>query len=96
MRDMMPRIRLIILTLAVAITATCAHAAELEIPPPAKPKDLSVFANQPNCMRWTDECVNCTRGTDGKGPTCSNPGFACQPKPIRCMGDAPRSEPQTK
>ena len=47
-------------------------------------------------MRWTDECVNCTRGSDGKGPTCSNIGFACQPKAIRCIGEMPKNEPDKK
>lgn len=82
----MPRSRLILLTLAVALTTAGATAAELEIPPLAKPKELSVYVNQPSCTRWTDECVNCTRGDDGKAPTCSNIGFACQPKAIRCIG----------
>lgn len=80
-----------------SIAAIGAHAAELDIPPPAKPKELSVHVNQPNCTRWTDECVNCTRRTDGQAPTCSNIGFACQPKAIRCLGaELPQSEPQKK
>ncbi|MFT6669372.1 MAG: hypothetical protein ACJAVZ_000825 [Afipia broomeae] len=94
----MQRFRPTMLMLAVALTAaTGAHAAEIEIPPPGKPKALSVYVNQPNCMRWTDDCVNCTRGIDGKGPNCSNIGFACQPKAIRCVGtDIPQSEPEKK
>lgn len=96
MGNVMPRARLTLLTLAVALAATGVRAAELEIPPPAKPKELSVYVNQPNCTRWTDDCVNCTRGVDGKGPACSNIGFACQPKAIRCIGESPPSEPQKK
>ena len=92
----MPCSRLILLTLAAALAATGVRAAELEIPPPGKPKELSVYVNQPNCMRWTDECVTCTGGVDGKGPTCSNIGIACQPKAIRCIGDAPQTEPEKK
>ncbi len=85
------------LVLAVLLIATGARAAEIDIPPPAKPKELSVHVNQPNCARWTDECVNCTRGADGQAPTCSNIGFACQPKAIRCIGaEIPQSEPQKK
>lgn len=84
------------LAIAAILAATGVRAAELEIPPPAKPKELSVYVNQPNCTRWTDDCVNCTRGVDGKGPACSNIGFACQPKAIRCIGDSPPSEPQKK
>ncbi len=83
--------------LAALVAATYARAAEIDIPPLAKPKELSVYVNQPNCMRWTDECVNCTRGADGQAPTCSNIGFACQPKAIHCLGaDIPPSEPQKK
>ncbi|TXJ08526.1 MAG: hypothetical protein E6Q28_17070 [Afipia sp.] len=92
----MPRSRLILLTLAAALAATGARAAELEIPPPGKPKELSIYVNQPNCTRWTDECVTCSRGDEGKAPTCSNIGFACQPKAIRCVGDSPQSDPDKK
>lgn len=93
MGNTMQRSRLTMLILAVALAAAGARAAEIEIPPPGKPKELSVYVNQPNCTRWTDECVNCTRGADGKGPSCSNIGFACQPKAIRCIG---ADVPQTK
>jgi hypothetical protein len=92
----MPRFRPILLTLTIALAATGARAAELEIPPPGKPKELSVYVNQPHCTRWTDECVSCTRGDDGRAPVCSNIGFACQPKTIRCIGELPQSEPQKK
>jgi hypothetical protein len=61
------------------------RAAEIEIPPRPAPENISVQKGPPNCSRWTDECVNCTRGTDGKAPVCSNIGFACQPKAIRCL-----------
>ncbi len=94
----MRSLHLVILTVPVLISvATGAFAAEIDIPPPAKPKELSVHVNQPNCARWTDECVNCTRGDNGQAPTCSNIGFACQPKAIRCIGtEIPQSEPQKK
>lgn len=88
---------LIVLTVTAIMSVSVAFAAELEIPLPLKSKDLSVHVNQPNCARWTDECVNCTRGADGAAPTCSNIGFACQPKAIRCLsGDAPQNEPPKK
>ncbi len=51
--------------------------------------DRAVQANQPNCRRWTNECVNCTRSADDSAPVCSNIGVSCQPKPIRCLEDAP-------
>ena len=88
---------LILTIMAIWISATVARAAEIEIPPPVKPKELSVHINQPNCSRWTDDCVNCTRGADGTAPVCSNIGFACQPKAIRCITtDIPQGEPQKK
>lgn len=92
----MQRSRLTILVLAAFLAASGAHAAEIDIPPPVKPRELSVYVNQPNCSRWTDDCVNCTRGASGEAPICSNIGFACQPKAVRCIGDIPQNEPQKK
>jgi hypothetical protein len=82
--------------LIAGTSITGAVAAELDMPPPGKPKELSVYVNQPNCSRWTDECVTCTRETDNAvAPVCSNIGIACQPKAIRCLStDAPKTEPQ--
>ena len=79
------------LTLTIVISGCNAGtAAELAIPsrpaPKAITKDVSVQTGPPNCARWTDECVSCTRGATGASPVCSNIGFACQPKAIRCLG----------
>jgi hypothetical protein len=90
---------LLILPLASAalLAAGASFAAELEIPSRTAPQDISVHKGPPNCSRWTDECVNCSRGTEGEAPVCSNIGFACQPKAIRCLGPAvPQGEPQKK
>lgn len=62
-----------------------ARAAEIEIPPPRNSQNISMQKGPPNCSRWTDECVNCTRGTGEEAPVCSNIGPACQPKAIRCL-----------
>lgn len=63
--------------------------------PEATSKDIPIQQSQPNCSHWTDECVICARGAPGSQPTCSNIGFACQPKAIRCLsGDIPQSEPR--
>ena len=76
-----------------AVTTASLRAAELDIPAAAPASEnVSMQKGPPNCARWTDECVNCTRGADGEAPVCSNIGFACQPKAIRCVG----SEPATK
>ena len=66
------------------LAGSSVRTAELDIPPrPAE--NVSMQKGPPNCSRWTDGCVNCTRGTDGGTPICSNIGFACQPKAIRCV-----------
>jgi hypothetical protein len=65
------------------------HTAELEIPPRKPVEAVSMQKGPPNCIQWTDQCVNCTRGADGGPPVCSNIGFACQPKAIRCIGSEP-------
>jgi hypothetical protein len=66
-----------------------ARAAEIEIPPPRAPQNVSMQKGPPNCSRWTDECVNCTRGAESEAPACSNIGIACQPKAIRCLSSEP-------
>jgi hypothetical protein len=80
--------RLSRLSLATAITAAiisgAALAADMDIPPPPA-KEISVQKGPPNCSRWTDDCVSCARDTDGAPPVCSNTGFSCQPKPVRCV-----------
>lgn len=81
--------------LAVALLAMCGltdssgRTAELEIPPRQPAGNFSIQKGPPNCSRWTDECVNCSRGADGEAPVCTNIGFACQPKAIRCIGSEP-------
>jgi hypothetical protein len=88
------------LTIAVAtaafLAAGTAFAADIEIPPHTAPEDISVHKGPPNCSRWTDECVNCSRAGEGEAPVCSNIGFACQPKPVRCLSPTPHGEPQKK
>jgi hypothetical protein len=82
---------------AALLAAGAAFAAELEIPSRTAPEDISVHKGPPNCYRWTDECVNCSRGGDGEPSVCSNIGFACQPQAIRCLTPAiPHSEPRKK
>jgi hypothetical protein len=89
------------LTIAVAtaamLAAGAAFAAELKISPRTASEDISVHKGPPNCSRWTDECVNCSRFAEGDAPVCSNIGFACQPKAVRCLSTAiPHSESQKK
>ena len=62
------------------------RTAELEIPP--LQENFSMQKGPPNCSRWSDGCVTCTRDADGDAPACSNIGFACQPKSIRCIASA--------
>ena len=71
-----------VMTIATEVTV----AADLAIPPRKPPANISLQKGPPNCARWTDECVNCARGaTANEAPVCSNIGFACQPKAIRCL-----------
>jgi hypothetical protein len=80
---------------AITIAGT-ALATDLPIPPRPTPKDISVQQGPPNCSRWTDECVNCSRGVKGEAPVCSNIGFACQPKAIRCLSAGAENDLQKK
>jgi hypothetical protein len=76
---------ILLLASAALLAADASFAADLRIPPRTAPEDISVHKGPPNCSRWTDECVNCSRGAEGDAPVCSNIGFACQPKPVRCL-----------
>jgi hypothetical protein len=80
---------LVVTSIVIALTTIAievAVAAELAIPPRKPAADFSMQKGPPNCARWTDECVNCARGaTSGEAQVCSNIGFACQPKAIRCL-----------
>jgi hypothetical protein len=71
------------------MTGSGVSATELEIPARQPAEKVSMQKGPPNCSRWTDECVNCSRGAEGEAPVCSNIGIACQPKAIRCVGADP-------
>jgi hypothetical protein len=71
--------------MTAAIIAGAALAADMDIPPPPAARDISVQKGPPNCSRWTDDCVSCARDAKGAPPLCSNTGFSCQPKPVRCL-----------
>jgi hypothetical protein len=78
----------IIAAFATLLAFGTANAADLAIPSRAAPKEISIQKGPPNCSRWTDECVNCSRGAEGERPVCSNIGIACQPKAIRCLSSS--------
>ena len=81
-----------LVTISVAASASL-RAAELDIPARRPPSEnVSMQKGPPNCARWTDACVNCTRGAEGEAPVCSNIGIACQPKAIRCVSSAPAAK----
>ncbi|MGQ0682991.1 hypothetical protein [Bradyrhizobium sp.] len=87
------------LAFAVALLAmsglagVAVRTAELAIPPHQPAESLSMQKGLPNCSRWTDECVTCTRDAGGEAPACSNIGFACQPRAIRCIASETGSNP---
>ena len=90
-------IALVILAAIFAWAGGAADAADIKVPPRRAPADLQVQQGPANCSRWTDQCVNCSRGADGEPPVCSNIGFACQPQAIRCLSPGiPQGEPQKK
>ena len=73
-----------------ALASAPASAAEIELPRRGAPENISIQQGPPNCSRWTDDCVNCSREGKDTPPVCSNLGVACQPKAVRCLGsDAP-------
>ena len=39
----------------------------------------------PTCIRWTDQCRTCNRGSGEGKFGCSNIGIACQPKEVECL-----------
>jgi hypothetical protein len=83
----MQQLRPVVTLAAALLFATFARAAEIK-PPSAghsSPDNASVYLKQPGCMRWTDECITCTRAGKNEAPICSNIGIACQPKAIRCI-----------
>lgn len=88
------------LALAVALLAMSGLAgssmrtAELDIPTPQPAENFSMQKGPPNCSRWTDDCVTCTRDADGEAPVCSNIGPACQPKAIRCIASGTMKQPK--
>jgi hypothetical protein len=89
----------IVVVSAALLTAGASFAADLKISPRTAPpdEDVSIQKGPPNCSRWTDECVNCSRGAEGERSVCSNIGFACQPQAIRCLSPAvPQGEPAKK
>jgi len=80
--------------IALAATIACvaslnAAASDLNLTPPPEPaQDRPLRIDLPNCSRWTDDCVTCTRETKDGAPVCANIGIACQPKAVHCLDDA--------
>jgi hypothetical protein len=82
--------------LAILSMAAHAHADDLLPLPPDRPaqqqtsgpKETSVHTGPPQCLRWSDNCVSCTRASIEDTPACSNIGPACQPGPIQCLQSA--------
>ena len=83
------RRKILVLFAAITLSAgSAAIAADAPVVPPA-PSGKSIYADQPQCRSWTDECVNCARGENRGAPVCSNIGAACQPKAIHCVEAEP-------
>jgi hypothetical protein len=89
----MRHLHLVVALLALAGSAAAALCAEIEIPPLRGHDKVSVQKGPPNCSRWSDGCVNCSRDDKDDQPVCSNPGVACQPKAIACLSPAATPKP---
>jgi len=99
-------LRFYVIALATLLIAHPAHADDLLPLPPdpplsqtqsTGPQETSIHTGPPQCLRWTDGCVSCTRGGIEDKPACSNIGPACQPAEIRCIQSAPAlNEPDGK
>lgn len=90
------RVATLAFTLLTAPAARADDLLPLPLPPdqPAQtqssgPQETSVHNGPPQCLRWTDGCVSCTRNDTKNKPACSNIGPACQPAEIRCMQSEP-------
>jgi hypothetical protein len=92
--DMTFRMRSIasVLSLGLLVTLTSAQQP-IDTPEPAA-SEANIFNYgevDKTCMRWTDGCRNCSRGS-GPMPNCGNVGIACQPQDkVTCFGRAPES-----
>jgi hypothetical protein len=75
-----------------ALSGSSVRTAELDVPPRPPADKFSMQKGPPNCSRWTDGCVNCSRDADGEAAVCSNIGVACQPKAIRCVSTQPAKQ----
>jgi hypothetical protein len=85
-------------TAIICVAPLAAAASDLNLTPPQAPApDHPARIDLPNCNRWTDDCVTCTREKDGEAPVCANIGIACQPKALRCLdGERPPDGQQGK
>jgi hypothetical protein len=83
-----------VMSLGFLITLTSAQQP-IETQQPAAVDIFKYGEVDKTCMRWTDGCRNCSRGS-GPMPDCGNIGIACQPQDkVTCFGRAPdRSKPE--
>src|SRR5262252_9413068 len=87
------RLRSIASAVSLGLFATLTSAQQpTDTQPPPVPQDVDIFNYgevDKTCMRWTDGCRNCSRGT-GQFPDCGNIGIACQPQDkVTCFGRGP-------
>jgi hypothetical protein len=79
-----------LISLGFLITLTSAQPPATQNPPAARAVDIFNYGDvDKTCMRWTDGCRNCSRGS-GPTPNCGNIGIACQPRDaVTCFDRAP-------
>jgi len=78
-----------VMSLGFLITLTSAQQPDMQNPPAPHEVDIFNYGEvDKTCMRWTDGCRNCSRGS-GPFPNCGNIGIACQPRAtVTCLGRA--------
>ena len=81
-----------ILILSAAVSMLWAVSARAEDAPQPDFTTLQKFGrDMAACMEWSDGCSLCIRLAAGEGK-CSTPGIACQPGPVTCRVEKPKSE----
>src|SRR5262245_32548616 len=85
-----------VMSLGFLITLTSAQQPDTQNLPAAHEVDIFSYGEvDKTCVRWTDGCRNCSRGS-GPMPDCGNIGIACQPRDkVTCFSRAPEgSKPE--
>jgi hypothetical protein len=76
--------------LVVAICCCASEPTSAQAPSGAQNQPAKAPINprgpdaDPDCLSWTNGCVNCQRSKPGDAFICNNIGIACQPGEVVC------------